>query len=110
MNPDVPLTPEEFLKQVQEIQAELAKARAKAWLKAKDAINQYLDNSGLPENDARTSLFSMLQAAWVNGYNTGAQDLSKYMMREMGLGHIVDFNDSLTALQQQITKTKPENN
>ncbi len=111
MTPEGFPSQDEFLKQIQETRLELDKIRSKAWLEAKKAVEDMLTLAGLEKGTPTfTAIFTLIQATWVQGYNTGAQDLSKYMMREMGLGNVVGFTETLAALQQKIAESKLENN
>jgi hypothetical protein len=111
MNPDGMPTPEEFLKHVRKTQEAMVEARALSWLAAKKTIEFMLDQANFEEGTtARTALFTLLQASWVQGYNTGAQDLSRYMMRNLGLGSVVDQANALQTLGEKLSQTKPENN
>ena len=112
MNPEnLPSTPEEFLEQITNSQKELSEIQARSWTEAQKIIEKVLDDADFaPESNARAAMFTILQAAWFQGYNNGTYDLSRYMMCGIGLGDVIDFTDSVQKLQQQINKTKPENN
>ena len=100
-------TTEEFLAEIKRTQAELVRLREEAWKKAEVNINMMLNDADCPFNDdVKTVYRKLMHAIWTLGYNSGANDMSIYMARELGAGAMVDY----MALYEKMLKSKPENN